>query len=326
MKRIVFLLGLSMSLPALADQVYTTPFDGKLIFRKQVSETGNPWAVQGAGGFSPLTGNIGWQFSQGKNYNPLEPQSFDPNSGSWVIANANTRLAFLRSFQGKQNVYEIAFGNNGCREPEPDSEVDLFLDPVGTPMNNGNLSEVGELRLDVGYIATQSIKQSGCSVNRSTAVASLYINDVATHKTLALQIALGGTDDKSNSYFPFVWGGNPGIDDYISNFGGNYVKGVGQATNTVDLLPRIVSLIQSGAAGGSTDPRNWYLAGFNAGLINFGKVNVSTNWHGLQFAAKGGAFCSGATRTQFICSPPASSSGWGAPSNGCYHRATSIPC
>ena len=311
---------------AMADQNFTTPFDGRLLLEKQVSNNpANPWATQGVAGYLPSTTPVLWRFRQGSNYTALDPQTFSASNNSWSISNSNSRLGFWKSFQGYSNVYEIAFANNTCREPEWDAEVDLFLDPIGTAITSSNLADMGELRLKLGYINTQSLTTAGCSVTRSTAITSLYINDTSTGKTLSLQIHIGGTDSASSTYYPFTWGGNPGIDDFINNYGGTYIKDVGQATNVVDLLPRVLHLIQTGAAGGSTDPRNWHLSGYNIGVIAFGKVNVSTNWHSIEFGSKGGTFCSGTTRTQYVCSPP-TSSGWSNAGGGCYHRSTTINC
>lgn len=75
------------------------------------------------------------------------------------------------------------------------------------------------------------------------------------------------------------------------------------------------------------DLKNWFISGFNFGIISRGRAIVSSNWANPLFSANGGSFCGGTIKVQYVCSAPTNpNGGWSWGGGACYHRQRSIPC
>lgn len=322
---------------AVAQQTYLQPFTPAVNLADRQSG-----AYLGKAGYDIPAGNAPWSVYQWNNTSNLLPATF-PAGAPWAIGNPNTRVKFYPTFGGYSNVYELAAANVPCASGTVDetSELDMFLSPDAMPQPQIGLGTLGQLKFQVGTNVTYSEPQNTCSYNASGYVASLILSTInPPAQTLFVQVDVGGTQPAPTglSWCPdYETTKHPGafcVDSSVTNYGGTYLYRYGNALNTLDLLPGLVQIIQSGHAKSgvpsevlNNDPSNWYIVGVYFGLTNYGGTNVTTQWFEPELRASGGAFCNGTTKTQWICEAPVNpGAGWVNVGGGCYHRLSSVPC
>ncbi len=274
-----------------------------------------------------------WGLNQWLNPVNLVPQIFPPNL-PWELANSNSRLKFWPVKEGRANVYEIAINNLPCDNLVENTvlEVDMFIEPKNYFLSSP-LGEMAQLNLKLSTSGTYSEVSSGCTVNQFRHVASLIMHST-TNQWLTVQINLGGSiptngmewcpnNDSTNPIFC--------LDDSVTNHGGQFIGQIGHQEYNLDLLPRLIQIIQSNYRKPTniyleSDPNKWRIVGFYMGTVGHGKINVTSTWSDIKFESTNGTFCNDSKKTQFICETPISHNNWVNVGGGCFHRPTNIIC
>lgn len=284
-----------------------------------------------------------WYAFQWGNPTSLAPQTFSPTS-SWQINNQYSRIEYYSSLNGHSNVYELASANVPCKPDQSAKEQDLFLQtPAGTNLNTPlmavPLTSIGQLFLTAGLTVAYDTKSQLCSDNNvSTHIVSVILKtNTQPQQTLYVQIDLASTDpilstirwcdSYENSYDSQFC-----LDDSVVNYGGSVVGTYVDYKNSIDILPRLLYLIQTGhskrgtAVALVTDPSQWILQTLYFGMVNFGGEIATTQWYDLSLKSLGGGtFCNGGSKTQWVCETPLDS-GWTWVGGSCYQRVTSLSC
>jgi hypothetical protein len=115
--------------------------------------------------------------------------------------------------------------------------------------------------------------------------------------------------------------------DYVTNhYGGTYVYPGAVALNNLDILPRLLKIIQSGHPYLDSNPAHWYFTDAYFGAANWGGTITTSRWFSPVLKTNGGVFCAGTTKTQYVCEQPIHPNGWINVGGGCYHRPTTVSC
>ncbi len=287
----------------------------------------------GQAGYNISSGYNFWSLNQWLNPSNLTPQTFPPGL-PWELANTTSRLKFWPFKNGVANVYEIALNNLPCVNPIENNplEVDMFLEPRDH-LSSFPLGEMAQLNLTLNIEGTYAVISSGCTVNQFGHTASIMMHST-TDQWLTVQINLAASTVPQG----MEWCPNNNstsnifcVDDSVANYGGTFLGQIGTQKYNLDILPRLIQIIQSEYQKPTgikleSNPNNWRIAGFYMGTVGYGKVNVTSTWSEIKLESTNGTFCSGNTKTQFICETPISQSGWINVGSGCYHRPTNTPC
>lgn len=142
-------------------------------------------------------------------------------------------------------------------------------------------------------------RPKGCRVNQNMTLAAVVLNNrtVRPPQTFFYQLALAPScgPDTVPRWQPCRIGGQAawfystrkpfGADDYLPNLGEPYLKNGERRALTVDMLPRIRGLIESGPSAMDHDPQHWEIDNFYAGQAIWGDVRLSTTWERFQIVA-----------------------------------------
>ena len=343
MLKIVATIATMVSLnSAIADQDYLYPLTSAI----DVTDKSSPTSL-GQAGYNFPPQNF-WTLRQWNNTSNLIPSTF-PVGSSWEITNPNTRIKYYPLYNSTYpDTYELATANVPCGSGPvtEQNELDMFIeakDLSSIPISN--LGSIGQLLLQVGTnVSYSGSGENGCSTNRTNYIISVVLNTTSPYgqQTLYVQINVGGSEPSGSglAWCPdYEYITNPDyndkfcVDDFVSSYGGTYVQGYGNALNSLDILPRLTQIIKNGHAKPglvnvlNNDPSQWKVGAMYFGTSTFGNKVITTQWYDPKFKESGGAFCSGAQKTQFICEPPKNPSfGWTYVGDGCYHRPSGINC
>lgn len=299
----------------------------------------------GVAGYNSANGQNGWQFDQWGATPNLLPELF-LNGTEWALANQYKRIKFYPLLNGIPNVYELAVSNLPCTSISTSgNEVDLFLGTSILTNTQPRLDQIGELNFAANTDVIYSAVQTGCPDNWTKHVASLILATagITPKQTIYIQIELGGTNSESinSNWCPDYENVTTSaflnefcVDRGISKYGGSYINGIGQRSFNVDLLPELIDMIRTGHTKPqpyanislNNNPNNWYIEGFYMGMINYGKTTTTTRWSAPLLNGNGGTFCTGNTKTQFVCNKVPAGQGWTDVGGSCYHRVSSVPC
>jgi len=302
----------------------------------------------GKAGYSIPSGSNFWTLQQWNNPTNLLPQAFSYGY-PWELSNANSRIKFHPYLDGKVNVYELALANSPCNMagyPSEADEIDLFLQPAAPFVSQKTTGEMGELNLKLYFSIKYQAVQHGCVFNTGSYIASLVLvttQNIQPQQVLFIQINLGGTRAPINtpSWCPdyenvtnTLYINRFCVDDSIQHYGGYYLSSIGSQSYNLDVLPRIIQILQSDHNKPSpyqnitlhNNPNHWIISDFYIGSTNYGQTITTTTWANPQLNARGGTFCSNAKKVQYICHATPAGNNWVNAGDGCYHRQTGIPC
>jgi len=336
----LFFVSMLMFSSAHADHSYISDFSSSL----DIADSQNGQVI-GKAGYNIPSGTSPWKLNPWGNPSNLTPQTFPVNT-SWSLNNAYSRVKYYPQLNGVSNVYELAASNIPCTSGSPGNplEVDMFLTPNIT-LDSATLGSMGELNLGVDMGVTYSDLQHGCSNNFTIYTASLILStaNVTPAQVLYVQIELGGTNPAPSSP---VWCpsyeniSSPDVrNQFCVNYsvtaaGGQFISTYGSQSYNLDILPSLISLLQSNHAKPApnsdvvlnNNPNNWVVGGVYIGTINYGTTNTASIWSRPKLDNNGGAFCSGATKTQFVCNNVPAGQGWSNVGGSCYHRPSNVSC
>jgi hypothetical protein len=193
--------------------------------------------------------------------------------------------------RGEPRESDLLFGPKDRSVPGPNA---LTTDPVP-------LASIRSLVLGttVTFRINSTSRPKGCSVNQNMTAAAVVLNDRVTRppQTFFYQLALAPScgPDSVPRWQPCDTGGHAawfyssrkpfGADDYLPNLGEPFLKNGERRALTVDMLPRIMRLIESGPEPMDHDPRHWEIDNFYAGQAIWGDLRLSTTWEGFQIVA-----------------------------------------
>jgi hypothetical protein len=336
--------------PTSSEYNYTQPFTTSINITDH--QSGQVLGSAGYNASSSTSGNNNfWSLMQWGNPANLMPASSSP--GIWEITNSWSTLKFYPELNNITNVYELTSNNVPCSSSGTTTEVnelDLFFQPTQFNPPKIYISDMGQLELSIGLNFISQNVQNTCSVNQSGMVASLILGNA--DQTIFIQIDLTGTSFPTTvqqSWCPDYEGTVPAnlvnpqyknqfcLDDNIINYGGSFMRVGDSKIITLDILPRLQQILQSGHTKPSvpfgtslhSNLNGWYITGYYFGTANYGGTTVTTQWYSPQIRSSGTATCTkgASTRTQYICETPANPSArWVSTNDGCYQRASSAPC
>lgn len=338
MKKLLIIASLILSATCNAQKTdYLEPLKPSVTVNDRKS--GQPLGISG---YNTYDASNFWGFNQWLNPTNMLPQTFSYGS-TWEIGNNTSRLKFYPTLNGKTTVYEIAGAHLPCINAEEGNvplEMDLLLQPREN-FRSAALGNMAQLKLAVNLQGVHSEIEPGCNYSQSGYLASLILESTSG-QTLFVQINFGGTHPP-----PFaIWCPDfelaaPNtllenrfcLDDSVTTYGGSYIYGVGGGSYTLDILPRLLQIIQSNhkKSGSSQklldpNPNKWHIVNFYMGMVNHGKAVTTTQWSSPILQSIEGTFCSGSTKVQFICEAPVTTNGWNAQTGGCYQKLSTIPC
>lgn len=255
----------------------------------------------------------GWQIAQwdipGGRLSPFRTS----REGAREVLTAASPEATVRLVRGP-GTESIALTQDGAVLPclnakgEP-RESDLFFSPKDrtTPGPNALTTDpvpLASLRslvlaTTVTFRIGATARPKGCRVNQNMTLAAVVLNNrtVRPPQTFFYQLALAPScgPDTVPRWQPCRPGGQAawfystrkpfGADDYLPNLGEPFLKNGERRGLTVDMLPRIRALIESGPSAMDHDPRHWEIDTFYAGQAIWGDVRLSTNWERFQIVA-----------------------------------------
>jgi hypothetical protein len=347
--------GNQTSTPPQSQYTYTQPFDTSI----NIADSQNGKILGSAGyntnisasGNNPEYNNF-WSLMQWDNPENLMPTSSPP--GIWQITNSWSYLRYYPELNSITNTYELTSRHVPCPPTgvttTENNEFDLLFQPTQFNAPKIYISDIGQLELSIGLNFIYQNVQNICSVNRSGMVAALILTNA--DQSIFVQIDLGGTVSPTTTqpgWCPDYEGAVPSnlikpeyknlfcVDDNIANYGGSFMQAGDSKYITLDILPRLQQLLQSGHTKPSTpfgtslhsNLNGWYITGYYFGTSNYGGTIVITQWYSPQIRSSGSASCANGatTRTQYVCETPVNlSAGWVNAGGGCYHRTSSVPC
>ena len=343
----------AITIPPLSQYTYTQPFDTSI----NITD-GQSGQILGSAGYNTnsnvLENNDNfWSFMQWGNPENLLPIIYS-SPGTWQLSNTWASVKFYPDINNINNVYELATTGMTCpasgTATTENNELDLFLQPSQLNIPKYYISDMGQLELSVGLNFVSQAVQDVCPVNRSGMVAAFTLAN--GDQTIFIQIDLGGTDASTTTqlaWCPDYEGTVPAdlikqqyknlfcVDDNIANYGGAFMQAGDSKYITLDILPRLQQILQSGHTKPATpfgtllysNLDGWYITGYYFGLASYGGTTVTTQWYSPEIRYSGGTSCtSGAsTRTQWVCETPVNpTAGWVDAGGGCYYRTSSVPC
>ena len=338
--------------PSLSQYTYTQPFATSINIAD--SQSGQTLGSAGYSTNSSASGNSNfWSLMQWGNIDNLIPVS-STSPGTWQITGPWSHLKFYPVLNNISNVYELATTNVPCSSAgtvtTESNEFDLLLQPTQLEIPTFYISDMGQLQLSIGLNFIYQNIQSACPVDHSGMAAALILTNA--DQTIFIQIDLGGTISPATtqlSWCPDYEGSVPSdlvkpqyknifcVDDNIQNYGGTYMQAGSSGYITLDILPRLQQILQSGHTKPATpfgtslytNLNGWSITGYYFGVGNYGGTTVTTQWYSPEIRYSGGTSCNSgsSTRTQWICETPVSpAAGWVDAGGGCYYRASTVSC
>lgn len=234
-------------------------------------------------------------------------------------------MKFYPSLNGRNNIYELAAAHLPCinvKEGGAPLEFDIFLEPTQT-FSSAPLGQMAQLKLAANMNGVYATIEQGCPISLSEYTSALILEST-TGQTLYVQIAIGETNPSSME----IWcddfenaerGSNLDqrfcVDDVVTMHGENYIYWTGGDNYVLDILSRLLQLIQSNhkkpnqpakLATSTTpakpeknryklesNPNNWRITKFYAGMVTLGKSITTTTWSDLELQSIEGDFCQG---------------------------------
>jgi hypothetical protein len=193
-----------------------------------------------------------------------------------------------------------------CEKRGQPDEADLFSSPNSASVkppavaavlirsNSISLASMAHLYATqtVGFTYGYATSSPSCAVNKGAPLIAVILNNLVAHQTLFYQLALGGMcDDRqaaageacqarmANPHGSFFSRANPfGVDDALPLLGQPWLRNHETRALKLDLLPRLLTFIQSGPAAIDHDPSHWVLGSYYNGQHIWGDVTMQTVW------------------------------------------------
>lgn len=216
------------------------------------------------------------------------------SNGNWSLANASASVQYDKTTSPWLGG-TFTLSQNGASLPcSPLTEYDLFLSPKSVEASMGSLagaaangmkasqplSTLQGLSFNLGLQITYEQLGTNCTVNQAGYLLGFLFRNTVTSKTLFYQIYFrrAAIDNGSvvlaqpnNSFFDDGQG-NIGIDDHITNVASSIEAPVLRGPRlgySVNILPRLTAIIQSGGPGGRSYDTN--LSRYNLTKTYFGQ-------------------------------------------------------
>jgi hypothetical protein len=238
------------------------------------------------------------------------------NANGWVASASVMRVTLTRS--GESAAVDLL--EDGAALPclsadRHPRELDLFLSPNGGQQNrppavqgmlalganNPTLATMAHLYASgtVGVAWGVASSRKHCANNQGSALISIVLND--SHKqagqTIFYQLNLDTfclrdpVDEMKScrgpSHGPVGFSRtNPfGFDDDLASFDAKPAPPERPGKLTVDLLPRLLDVVQRTGEAGDRDPSHWVVGGVYIGLHIWGDVTLHTTWSDFRLQA-----------------------------------------
>lgn len=295
--------------------VLTTPISDSLWVANDES---SPVAIAAVpAGNASTTPLPSWGVSQWDGPVPLTypyTQTLYPN-GNWALANSSASVQYDNTTQPwLGSVYTLAQNGAGLAcNPSPNMEYDLFLGPKSDEAMGSNaqsapygmtasqpLSSLQALSFNLGLEIKYEQIGSYCGINQAGYVLGFLFRNISTTpaKAFFYQIyfrrptRVGGTVvlGQPNAELFIDTDGNVGVDDHISNVASGLqapVPGSSRIAYSTNILPRLVSIIQSGGPNGNSfDPNlsHYVLTGTYFGQNVWGDSLTTASWDNFNIA------------------------------------------